>query len=202
MAALSLTMIARLPHVAVPTVRVGGVTAKVRLSYHIWLQRRCLDETDWAQPSLLLRCHHRTFCSHSTTACTYTICPSDTNNGASSVCAHLSDKVSAVLAVVDHLARKRECVTVKDVLECMIKAHRVQGGLARLNSFNPIGLNDIILMKVASTVVVSKLLELLRSQTIDTISQAWVDGQLPAHANPGQQGLGMCDVPATCVRSG
>jgi 2-methylcitrate dehydratase len=80
--------------------------------------------------------------------------------------AHPSDKLGAVLAVVDHLARKHERVTVKAVPECMMKARRVQGGLARLNSFNPIGLNDIILMKVASAVVVPKLLYVCISKTL------------------------------------
>jgi 2-methylcitrate dehydratase len=80
--------------------------------------------------------------------------------------AHPSDKLGAVLAVVDHLACKCESVTVKDVLDCIIKAQRVQGGLARFNSFNPIDLNDVILMKVASTVVVSKLLYVCISITL------------------------------------
>jgi 2-methylcitrate dehydratase PrpD len=56
------------------------------------------------------------------------------------------------------LARKGERVTVKDVLECMIKAHEIQGGLALLNSFNRVGLDHVVLVKVASTAVVSKLL--------------------------------------------
>ncbi|KAF8502254.1 2-methylcitrate dehydratase [Russula emetica] len=90
---------------------------------------------------------------------------------------HPSDNLGAILAVADHLARKGERVTVKDVLECMIKAHEIQGGLALLNSFNRVGLDHVVLVKVASTAVVSKLLGLSRAQTIDAISQAWVDGQ-------------------------
>jgi len=59
----------------------------------------------------------------------------------------------------------------------MIKAHEIQGGLALLNSFNRVGLDHVVLVKVASTAVVSKLLGLNRDQTIDAISQAFVDGQ-------------------------
>src|SRR5712671_4602158 len=120
---------------------------------------------------------------------------------------HPSDNLGAILAVADHLARQGERVTVKDVLEGMIKAHEIQGGLALLNSFNRVGLDHVVLVKVASTAVVSKLLYVLsmggpspladrnadstctlslflpfpsglsREQTIDAISQAWVDGQ-------------------------
>jgi 2-methylcitrate dehydratase len=59
----------------------------------------------------------------------------------------------------------------------MIKAHEIQGSLALLNSFNRVGLDHVVLVKVASTAVVSKLLGLNREQTIDAVSQAWVDGQ-------------------------
>lgn len=68
-------------------------------------------------------------------------------------------------------------MTVKDLLESMIKAHEIQGGLALLNSFNRVGLDHVVLVKVASTAVVSKLLGLSRDQTVDAISQAFVDGQ-------------------------
>ncbi|KAI0344669.1 2-methylcitrate dehydratase [Trametopsis cervina] len=90
---------------------------------------------------------------------------------------HPSDNLGAILAVADHLARKGESLTVRDVLEGMIKAHEIQGQLALLNSFNRVGLDHVVLVKVASTAVVSKLLGLDRTQTIDAISQAWADGQ-------------------------
>ncbi|KAI0254054.1 MmgE/PrpD family-domain-containing protein [Lactifluus subvellereus] len=90
---------------------------------------------------------------------------------------HPSDNLGAILAVADHLARQGQHVTVKDILEGMIKAHEIQGCLALLNSFNRVGLDHVVLVKVASTAVVSKLLGLSRDQTLDTISQAWVDGQ-------------------------
>jgi 2-methylcitrate dehydratase len=59
----------------------------------------------------------------------------------------------------------------------MIKAHEIQGSLALLNSFNRVGLDHVVLVKVASTAVVSKLLGLDRDQTVDAVSHAWVDGQ-------------------------
>ncbi|EJD52560.1 2-methylcitrate dehydratase [Auricularia subglabra TFB-10046 SS5] len=90
---------------------------------------------------------------------------------------HPSDNLGAILAVADFLARQGQNVTVRDVLDAMVKAHEIQGCLALLNSFNRVGLDHVVLVKVASTAVVSKLLGLSREQTIDAISQAWVDGQ-------------------------
>ncbi|KAH7108045.1 2-methylcitrate dehydratase [Auriculariales sp. MPI-PUGE-AT-0066] len=90
---------------------------------------------------------------------------------------HPSDNLGAILAVADHLARKGQQLTVRDVLDSMVKAHEIQGGLALLNSYNRVGLDHVVLVKVASTAVVSKLLGLSREQTIDAVSQAWVDGQ-------------------------
>lgn len=90
---------------------------------------------------------------------------------------HPSDNLGAILAVADFLARQGQNVTVRDVLDAMVKAHEIQGCLALLNSFNRVGLDHVVLVKVASTAVVSKLLGLSREQTIDAVSQAWVDGQ-------------------------
>lgn len=90
---------------------------------------------------------------------------------------HPSDNLGAILAVADHLARKGEPITIHQVLEAMIKAHEIQGGLALLNSFNRAGLDHVVLVKVASAAVVSKLLGLSHAQTIDVVSQAFVDGQ-------------------------
>lgn len=90
---------------------------------------------------------------------------------------HPSDNLGAILAVADHLARQGQPLTVRDILESMIKAHEIQGSLALLNSFNRVGLDHVVLVKVASTAVVSKLLGLSRDQTVDAVSQAWVDGQ-------------------------
>jgi 2-methylcitrate dehydratase len=66
---------------------------------------------------------------------------------------------------------------VRDVLTAMIKAHEIQGVLALENSFNRVGLDHVVLVKVASTAVVSGLLNLTKEETINAISQAWVDGQ-------------------------
>ncbi|KAF8628886.1 hypothetical protein AX15_003672 [Amanita polypyramis BW_CC] len=90
---------------------------------------------------------------------------------------HPSDNLGAILGVADHLARQGQPLTVHDILEAMIKAHEIQGGIALLNSFNRVGLDHVVLVKVASTAVVSKLLGLTREQTVDAVSQAWVDGQ-------------------------
>lgn len=90
---------------------------------------------------------------------------------------HPSDNLGAILAVADHLARQGQSLTVHDILEAMIKAHEIQGGIALLNSFNRVGLDHVVLVKVASTAVVSKLLGLSYDQTVDAVSHAWADGQ-------------------------
>ena len=90
---------------------------------------------------------------------------------------HPSDNLGAILAVADHLSRQGQKLTVHDILTSMIQAHEIQGCLALLNSYNRVGLDHVVLVKVASTAVVSKLLGLNRDQTIDAISQAWADGQ-------------------------
>ena len=66
---------------------------------------------------------------------------------------------------------------MRDVLTAMIKAHEIQGCIALENSFNKVGLDHVVLVKVASTAVVSQLLGLTREQTINALSLAWVDGQ-------------------------
>ena len=71
---------------------------------------------------------------------------------------HPSDNLGAILAVADHLTRQGQKFTVKDLLEGMIKAHEIQGCLALLNSYNRVGLDHVVLVKVASTAVVSKML--------------------------------------------
>ncbi|KAK3330467.1 MmgE/PrpD family-domain-containing protein [Apodospora peruviana] len=99
---------------------------------------------------------------------------------------HPSDNLGAILAVADWINRTNKAggnlaggrtFTVRDVLEAMIKAHEIQGCLALLNSFNKVGLDHVVLVKVASTAVISKMLGLNETQTADAITQAWVDGQ-------------------------
>ncbi|GAA5992038.1 hypothetical protein JCM5350_006259 [Sporobolomyces pararoseus] len=90
---------------------------------------------------------------------------------------HPSDNLGAILAVADYLARTGEPLKMKDVLEAMIKAHEIQGCMALENSFNRVGLDHVILVKLASAAVVSKMLGLTRDQTVDVVSQVFVDGQ-------------------------
>lgn len=95
---------------------------------------------------------------------------------------HPSDNLGAILAVADHLSRKRVAegkmpFTMKDVLECMIMAHEVQGVLALENSFNRVGLDHVVLVKVASTAVAARLMGANREQMLSALSHAWVDGQ-------------------------
>ncbi|HJY77709.1 MAG TPA: bifunctional 2-methylcitrate dehydratase/aconitate hydratase [Burkholderiales bacterium] len=90
---------------------------------------------------------------------------------------HPSDNLGGILATADWLARNGKKVVVKDVLTAMIKAHEIQGVLALENSFNRVGLDHVVLVKVASTAVVSQLLSLEYDEIVNAVSQAWVDGQ-------------------------
>ena len=95
---------------------------------------------------------------------------------------HPSDNLGAILAVADWLSRTataegRPPIKMRDVLTAMIKAHEIQGCIALENSFNKVGLDHVVLVKVASTAVVCQLLGLTRDQTINAVSNAWVDGQ-------------------------
>jgi len=90
---------------------------------------------------------------------------------------HPSDNLGGILATADWLARNGKKVVVKDVLTSMIKAHEIQGVLALENSFNRVGLDHVVLVKVASTAVVSQLLGLEYEEVVNAVSQAWVDGQ-------------------------
>ena len=95
---------------------------------------------------------------------------------------HPSDNLGAILATADWLsrdavARGRKPLTMRDVLTAMIKAHEIQGVIGLENSFNRVGLDHVVLVKVASTAVVAAMLGLSRDQIIDALSLAWVDGQ-------------------------
>lgn len=91
---------------------------------------------------------------------------------------HPSDNLGAILAVCDWLTRAgQRALSVRDVLTAMIKAHEVQGCLALENAFNRVGLDHVVLVKVASTVVASQLLGLTRQEAMNAVSLAWVDGQ-------------------------
>ncbi len=95
---------------------------------------------------------------------------------------HPSDNLGGILATADWLSRNaiaagREPLTMRAVLTAMIKAHEIQGVIALENSFNRVGLDHVVLVKVASTAVVAKLLGLTRDEVINAVSLAWVDGQ-------------------------
>ena len=90
---------------------------------------------------------------------------------------HPSDNLGGILAVADWLSRNGTKLTMRDVLTAMIKAHEIQGCLALENSFNKVGLDHVVLVKVASTAVVGKMLGLTREQLLNAVSLAWVDGQ-------------------------
>jgi 2-methylcitrate dehydratase len=95
---------------------------------------------------------------------------------------HPSDNLGGILATADWLSRTAiaaggKPLTMRAVLEGMIKAHEIQGCIALENSFNAVGLDHVLLVKVASTAVVSRLLGLTREQLLNALSLAWVDGQ-------------------------
>ena len=95
---------------------------------------------------------------------------------------HPSDNVGGILAVADWISRNaiaagKAPITMRQVLTAMIKAHEIQGCIALENSFNKVGLDHVLLVKVASTAVVSDLLGLTRDEMLAAVSLAWVDGQ-------------------------
>jgi 2-methylcitrate dehydratase len=95
---------------------------------------------------------------------------------------HPSDNLGGILASADYISRKNVAegkapLTMKDVLTAMIKAHEIQGVLALENSFNRVGLDHVILVKIASTAVVTKLLGGHKQDIINAVSNAFVDGQ-------------------------
>jgi 2-methylcitrate dehydratase len=95
---------------------------------------------------------------------------------------HPSDNLGGILASADYMSRKhvaegKPALTMKDVLTAMIKAHEIQGVLALENSFNRVGLDHVILVKIASTAVVTKLLGGNKQDIINAVSNAFVDGQ-------------------------
>ena len=95
---------------------------------------------------------------------------------------HPSDNLGAILATADWLSRSavatgKPPLVMRDVLTAMIKAHEIQGCIALENSFNKVGLDHVVLVKVASTAVVARLLDLSRDEILAALSLAWVDGQ-------------------------
>ena len=94
---------------------------------------------------------------------------------------HPSDNLGGILAVADYLSRKRrdegdEPLRMQDVLTAMIRAHEIQGVLALDNSYNRVGLDHVLLVRIASTAVVTRMLGGTREQVINAVSNAWIDG--------------------------
>ena len=93
---------------------------------------------------------------------------------------HPSDNLGAILAVADYLGRKSEAeggkaLTVKDVLGHAIKAHEIQGGYALKNSFNRVGLDHVILVRLASAAVTTQMLGGGKDEIITAVSHSWID---------------------------
>ncbi|HKE45558.1 MAG TPA: bifunctional 2-methylcitrate dehydratase/aconitate hydratase [Steroidobacteraceae bacterium] len=94
---------------------------------------------------------------------------------------HPSDNLGALLAVADYLGRKaaaqgKKSLVVRDLLTAMIKAHEIQGVIALENSFNRVGLDHVLLVRVASAAVATQMLGGTREQVINAVSNAWIDG--------------------------
>ena len=95
---------------------------------------------------------------------------------------HPSDNLGAILSITDFISQQKISkgeapLTMRTVLEAMIMTHEIQGVLALKNSFNKVGLDHVVLVKVASTALVTKLMGGTKDQIMDAVSQAWVDGQ-------------------------
>ena len=94
---------------------------------------------------------------------------------------HPSDNLGAILAVADYLSRQNVAnggspLTMKDVLVAMVKAHEIQGVIALENGFNRVGLDHVMLVRIASTAVVAKMLGCSRDEVLNAVSHAWIDG--------------------------
>ena len=94
---------------------------------------------------------------------------------------HPSDNLGGILATADYLSRLaraegKEPLSMRDVLTAMIKAHEIQGVLALENSYNRVGLDHVLLVRIATTAVVTRMLGGDREQVINAVSHAWIDG--------------------------
>jgi 2-methylcitrate dehydratase len=94
---------------------------------------------------------------------------------------HPSDNLGAILALADYqsrlrIARGEPSLTMKEVIVAMIKAHEVQGVIALENSFNRVGLDHVLLVRIASAAVAAQMLGCTRDETLNAVSHAWLDG--------------------------
>ena len=106
---------------------------------------------------------------------------------------HPSDNLGGILAVTDWLSRTRAAegrapFTVRDVMIAMVKAHEIQGVLALDNSFNRVGIDHVLLVKVATAAVITGLLGGDRNQVINAVSQAWLDATLRTYRHAPNTG--------------
>ena len=94
---------------------------------------------------------------------------------------HPSDNLGAILALADYQSRQRIArgeapLTMKDVLIAMIQAHEVQGVIALENCFNRVGLDHVMLVRIASAAVAARMLGCTREEIMNAVSHAWLDG--------------------------
>ena len=94
---------------------------------------------------------------------------------------HPSDNLGAILALADYLSRQgsteaEKPLTMRDVLIAMVKAHEIQGVIALENSFNRVGLDHVLLVRIASTAVTGSMLGCTRNELLNAVSHAWLDG--------------------------
>jgi 2-methylcitrate dehydratase len=107
---------------------------------------------------------------------------------------HPSDNLGGILAAADWLSRNvvaagKKPLVMRDVLTGMIKAHEIQGVIALENSFNRVGLDHVVLVKVASTAVIANMLDCSYDEIVNAVSNAWIDGQsLRAYRHTPQAG--------------
>ena len=97
---------------------------------------------------------------------------------------HPSDNLGGILAVADYLSRNGKTLTMRDVLTAMIKAHEIQGVIALENSFNKVGLDHVVLVKIATTAVVSRLFGLLARGHRECVVSSLCRRPEPAHLSP------------------
>ncbi len=93
---------------------------------------------------------------------------------------HPSDNLGAILALADYESRKddsaKKPITMRDVIIAMIKAHEIQGVIALKNGFNRVGLDHVMLVRIASTAVSAQMLDCSRDEILNAVSHAWLDG--------------------------
>ena len=90
---------------------------------------------------------------------------------------HPSDNLGGILALADYLTRaKQKSFTVADVLQAMIKAHEIQGILALENSYNRVGLDHVLLVRVATSAIATAMLGGSMGEIVSALSNAWTDG--------------------------